>query len=68
MKPKATQFKIELIKKGYTQNEFAKKSGLPLCWISYLAAGRFLPGEELKQKIAKCLKMEPEKLFPELYN
>ena len=52
------------VKKLMTQKELAKASGVSQVTISFIENQLSEPMELTKQKLARALKVEPEKLFP----
>ena len=52
------------VKKLMTQTELSKASGVSSVTISFLENQRSVPMEFTKQKLARALKVAPEKLFP----
>jgi transcriptional regulator with XRE-family HTH domain len=52
------------VKKLMTQKDLAKASGVSQVTISFIENGLSEPMDLTKQKLARALKVEPEKLFP----
>jgi transcriptional regulator with XRE-family HTH domain len=52
------------VKKLMTQKDLAKASGVSQVTISFIENGLSEPMDLTKQKLARALKIEPEKLFP----
>lgn len=58
----AVALKVERVKKGITQSELAKKSGVALCTISFIEKGVGHPRPLTLAKLAKALEID-EKTF-----
>lgn len=55
----------ELTKRGWSQRELARRSGLSPTSISEVMAGVRGPGKRFCQAVAKALQIPPERIFQE---
>lgn len=56
--------KLERIRRGIKQWEFARELGIDNTKLSMIENGRITPGEEIKKKCSRLLKTPINVLFP----
>jgi transcriptional regulator with XRE-family HTH domain len=52
------------VRRGFTQETFAKEIGVSQAFVSLIENGHRTPPDDLKWKMAQKLGVRPEKLFP----
>ena len=60
---KNLNLKIALFRKGMTQAELSKKTGIPESYLSYAIHGRFLLDGKQRKKICAVLRVTERELF-----
>lgn len=57
------EIKLQRAKRGWSQEDFAKASGVSCCTIGLIESGKQKPSINTIVKLAKALEVEPEKLI-----
>ncbi|MEW6455103.1 MAG: helix-turn-helix transcriptional regulator [Acidobacteriota bacterium] len=50
--------------RGWAMGRLSAESGVSLCWVDMIELGYINPGMEVREKLARALKVQVDEVFP----